>query len=78
VALDGGSDGLDIVRRLSTAAPRWLAPGGHVLVETSAPQALHAVDAMAGAGLDARVVGSDEWEATVVVARNPPHAPLTE
>jgi len=67
VALDGGTDGLDILRRLSAAAPRWLAPGGHVLVETSGRQAPHAVRAMTGDGLDARVVTSDEWEATTVV-----------
>jgi release factor glutamine methyltransferase len=67
VALDGGTDGLDILRRLSAAAPRWLAPGGHVLVEASRRQAPHAVAAMTGDGLDAHVVTSDEWEATVVV-----------
>ena len=39
VALDGGADGLDILRRVASAAPRWLAPGGHLLVETSEEQA---------------------------------------
>jgi release factor glutamine methyltransferase len=67
VALDGGTDGLAIMRRLSGAAPRWLAPGGHLLVETSGRQAPRAVAVMAGDGLDARVVTSDEWDATIVV-----------
>jgi release factor glutamine methyltransferase len=35
VALDGGKDGLDIQRRVAEEAPIWLAPGGHLLVETS-------------------------------------------
>ena len=38
-ALDGGSDGLDVVRRLADAAATWLAPGGHLLLESSDPQA---------------------------------------
>src|SRR4051812_16138003 len=38
VALDGGSDGLDVVRRVVAGASVWLAPGGVVLVETSAAQ----------------------------------------
>ncbi|HYZ28227.1 MAG TPA: methyltransferase [Thermoleophilaceae bacterium] len=32
-ALDGGADGLDWVRRVAAAAPRWLRPGGVLLVE---------------------------------------------
>ncbi len=39
VALDGGADGLDVLRRVIAAAPQWLAPGGHLLVETSERQA---------------------------------------
>ena len=31
VALDGGADGLDVLRRVAAAAAEWLAPGGHLL-----------------------------------------------
>lgn len=40
VALDGGADGLDHVRRVLALAPRWLRPGtGRVLVEIGPDQA---------------------------------------
>jgi len=38
-ALDGGVDGLELVRRLVTAAPRLLAPGGALVLEIGAGQA---------------------------------------
>lgn len=67
VALDGGSDGLDVVRQVISEAPPWLAPGGHLFVETSARQAARAVDAMAAAGLATRVASCDETDGTVVI-----------
>ncbi|MDP9848694.1 putative protein N(5)-glutamine methyltransferase [Streptosporangium lutulentum] len=67
VALDGGADGLDIVRRVIADAPQWLAPGGHLLVETSERQAPQTVETFTRNGLIARVAGSDELEATVVI-----------
>jgi len=33
IALDGGPDGLDVVRRIVAAAPRWLVPGGLLALE---------------------------------------------
>jgi release factor glutamine methyltransferase len=66
VALDGGPDGLDVQRRVAAAAPHWLAPGGHLLVETSDQQAPHTVEAFACNGLSARVVRFEELDATVV------------
>ncbi|MFJ1456029.1 putative protein N(5)-glutamine methyltransferase [Nocardia sp. N2S4-5] len=66
-ALDGGADGLDIVRRVAAAAPSWLAPGGHVLVESSEEQAPAAVDIFARSGLTPRVAESEELYATVVI-----------
>ena len=44
VALDGGGDGLDVLRRVVAGAPQWLAPGGHLLIETSERQAPAAVN----------------------------------
>jgi release factor glutamine methyltransferase len=67
VALDGGADGLDIHRRVANAAPAWLAPGGHLLVETSRPQAPHVVEIFAASGLVPQVATSDELDATVVI-----------
>ncbi|MCX4786282.1 MULTISPECIES: putative protein N(5)-glutamine methyltransferase [unclassified Streptomyces] len=71
VALDGGRDGLDVLRRVTAEAPRWLAPGGHLLVETSERQAARAEETIARSGLIPRVVTSDELYATVVVATRP-------
>jgi release factor glutamine methyltransferase len=71
VALDGGSDGLDILRRVVAAAPLWLAPGGHLLVETSERQAPQLADTVARNGLLPRVARSDERNATVVIATRP-------
>jgi release factor glutamine methyltransferase len=67
VALDGGSDGLDIHRRIAAEAQAWLAPGGYVLVETSEMQAPTTAAIFESAGLVALIVSSDEFDATVVV-----------
>ncbi len=69
-ALDGGADGLDLVRRVVGAAPRWLRPGGHLLVEVAAHQAAAAAAACARTGLAGRVEHADERGATFVVARS--------
>jgi release factor glutamine methyltransferase len=68
-ALDGGPDGVDLHRRIAAAAPRWLAPGGHLLIETSVRQAGSTAAACEGQGLAVRVVHDDEVDGTVVVAR---------
>jgi release factor glutamine methyltransferase len=72
VALDGGADGLDVLRRVITEAPEWLAPGGSVLVEASARQARLIVETLARSGLVPQVVSSDELDATVVVGTRAP------
>jgi release factor glutamine methyltransferase len=71
VALDGGADGLDVLRRVTAAAPLWLAPGGNVLVETSERQAPRLVETVTGSGLIARVARSDELNATIVIGTGP-------
>ncbi len=43
LALDGGADGLDVIRSLLDDAPRWLAPGGLLLLEIESRQGLAAV-----------------------------------
>ncbi|WP_306323168.1 MULTISPECIES: putative protein N(5)-glutamine methyltransferase [unclassified Streptomyces] len=67
IALDGGRDGLDVLRRVADEAPEWLAPGGHLFVETSERQAAAARAAVRAAGLHARVVADDDLYATIVI-----------
>jgi release factor glutamine methyltransferase len=67
IALDGGTDGLDVARRVSADAPLWLAPGGSLLFEASEQQAAAAGAAVTAAGLIARVVTDDDRGATVVI-----------
>ncbi|NUT44490.1 MAG: putative protein N(5)-glutamine methyltransferase [Thermoactinospora sp.] len=67
VALDGGPDGLDVLRRVLADARSWLAPGGHLLVETSTRQADTAAKLMADHGLAPRVEASEEFFSTVVI-----------
>jgi release factor glutamine methyltransferase len=68
-SLDGGPDGLDVLRRVAAAAPDWLAAGGHLLSETSEAQAPAAAAVLAAVGLTPQVVHSDELYATVITGR---------
>ena len=67
VALDGGADGLDVVRRVAAQARDWLAPGGHLLVEANERQAPSAAESFARNGLTPRVASAEEFGATVVI-----------
>ena len=67
VALDGGPDGLDVLRRVAAGAPDWLAPGGHLLIETSERQVPVAAAAFAASGLAVQVATSADLDATVVI-----------
>jgi release factor glutamine methyltransferase len=71
VALDGGADGLDVLRRVAAGAAEWLAPGGHLLSETSDRQVPLAEAVTTASGLAARVARSPDLDATVIIARRP-------
>jgi len=67
VTLDGGADDLGVLRRVAADARAWLAPGGHLFVETSERQAAAAVRIVADGGLLASVMRSEDEDATVIV-----------
>ena len=71
VALDGGLDGLAVLRRAAAGAPAWLAPGGALLVETSDRQAAEMAGAMTAAGLRPVIHTDEDSGATVVTGRTP-------
>jgi release factor glutamine methyltransferase len=68
VALDGGADGLDVLRRVIASVSPWLAPDGCLLVESSEGQAPQLAQSVARHGLVPRVASSEEMSATVVIA----------
>jgi len=70
-ALDGGTDGLAVARRVIDGASSWLARGGSLLFETGVAQVTAAREAVAAGGLVVRVAVDDELGATVVVATRP-------
>lgn len=70
-ALDGGSDGLDVQRRIAADASDWLAPGGRLLIETSEHQAPALVATFVDAGLIGRAVRDDDIDGTAVIGRRP-------
>ncbi|MGD9527737.1 putative protein N(5)-glutamine methyltransferase [Pseudonocardia sp.] len=72
IALDGGADGLDIARRVVAAAPRWLVPGGTLVVETSVRQAPALADAFALHGFTARVERDEDRDGTAVAGFRAP------
>ena len=71
LSLDGGPDGVSLHRRIAVLAPRWLAPGGHLIIETSGGQAQRTADAMRAAGLTATLVEDAEIAGTAVVGQLP-------
>lgn len=68
-ALDGGVGGLEVLRRVLAEAPYWLAPGGHIAVESSDEHAPALVDIATGMGLEAWSEEDEEIAATIVVGR---------
>ncbi|WP_446218980.1 putative protein N(5)-glutamine methyltransferase [Micromonospora sp. IBHARD004] len=71
VALDGGVDGLAVLRRVAAGAAEWLAPGGHLVVEISEGQVDALCAAFATLGLAPTVVRDEDLDGTAVTARRP-------
>jgi release factor glutamine methyltransferase len=67
--LDGGPDGLALLRRISASAAEWLAPGGWVLIEVSERQLPTASAVFDAAGLVPSAASDGELGATVVIGR---------
>lgn len=44
LALDGGADGLDIIRHLLNIAPKWIAPHGMILLEIESTRGIQALN----------------------------------
>lgn len=68
-ALDGGSDGLDIVRRLVRETPAWLAADGVLVAEVGEPQTGAVAALMTAAGLTPEVRRDEAAGAVVVTGR---------
>jgi release factor glutamine methyltransferase len=71
LALDGGPDGLGLLRRVVAAAAQWLAPAGVLAAETSERQAVGLAAAAARCGLVTRVSRSADRGAAVLLATLP-------
>jgi release factor glutamine methyltransferase len=71
VTLDGGADGLAVLRRVVAEAPTWLRPGGSLLFEVGERQVPAAEAMLVTAGLEPRLCRDEEVGATVVAGRRP-------
>ena len=69
-ALDGGSDGLDVLRRVVLEAPPWLSPDGTVLVEVSERQATHLVAVAESIGRTGEFITDEEIGGSALLIRN--------
>ena len=70
VALDGGSDGLDVLRRVVADGPDWLRPRGRLVVEAGRDQADRLAALVVTAGMSASIETDDEIGGTVVLGRS--------
>src|SRR4029079_3763121 len=71
-ALDGGGDGLDVVRRIVQEAPGWLAPGGALVLEIGGDQAAVLAPLLAAAGYDEdETLVDEEDDVRGISARRP-------
>lgn len=67
-ALDGGHDGLDVLRRVVAGAPPWLARDGALLFEVAGVQVAAATRLVTAAGLRVGVLRDEETDGAVMVA----------
>lgn len=73
-ALFGGVDGLDLVRRLISESPQWLASGGVVLIELGSAHAASAAEFAAAHGFTATsTLGEDEQTVVLKLALREEH-----
>ncbi|GAB3824768.1 putative protein N(5)-glutamine methyltransferase [Kribbella italica] len=67
LTLDGGPDGLTLLRRVAAEAASWLTPGGHLFTESSAEQAPLAAQILSDAGLEPTIsTDEDDFGTTVI------------
>ncbi len=71
LALDGGSDGTDVLRRVIAGAPDWLAADGMLSVEVGESQIAVVTAALESAGLVPAIVEDDEVGGMVALGRRP-------
>jgi release factor glutamine methyltransferase len=70
VALDGGEHGTDVLAEIVRHAPRWLRPGGHLLVELGGDQAETLTPVLRSRGFEEPDVLRDpEGDPRAIVAR---------
>lgn len=65
LALDGGADGLDLLRRIASDAPAWLADAGQLLAEVGERQRAVAEGVLRTAGLRASTLTAPNGETVV-------------
>ncbi|MFV2100433.1 putative protein N(5)-glutamine methyltransferase [Micromonospora sp. LOL_024] len=68
VAVDGGPDGLAVLRRVAAGASNWLAPGGHLVVEVGEAQVDEFRAVLTDAGLVPAVANDGALDATAMTA----------
>ncbi|WP_308159113.1 putative protein N(5)-glutamine methyltransferase [Curtobacterium sp. ISL-83] len=71
VALDGGTDGLDLHRRIAAESGVWVRPGGAVVIEVSVAQAPASAELFRAAGFVVSVESDVDVDGTCVVATRP-------
>jgi release factor glutamine methyltransferase len=68
-ALDGGVDGLDLVRRIADESRSWLRPGGALVIETDTNRAKDAAELMAAWYEGTRVVADLTGRDRIAIGR---------